>query len=253
MSRHDREPLPGSEFYDDEAVFERYVAPRRRPSDSPVVTMEMPAFWATLGDVAGLAILDLGCGDGALGERLLARDVARYVGVDASRRMVMRAAGRLDRSRASVIHDDLTRYEAPSAGFDLVVSLRALHYVADLTAVLRRAADAVRPGGRVVYSHEHPVITSFEAREPDAKRGSWTVDNYFVPGQRDVAFLGARVLKYHRTVEQHLDAVHDAGLRFTRLSECPPVRELFDEDAGEYERRLRIPLFLLIEACRPEN
>lgn len=66
-----------------------------------------------------------------------------------------------------------------------------------------------------------------------------------------MTFLGRRVLKYHRTVEQHLDAVREAGLEFSRLRECPPVRELFDEDSQEYERRLRIPLFLLIEARRP--
>jgi hypothetical protein len=56
------------------------------------------------------------------------------------------------------------------------------------------------------------------------------------------------VLKYHRTVEQHLDAVRDADLELTRLRECPPVRELFGGSEEEYERRRRIPLFLMIEA-----
>jgi len=241
------QPLAGSQLYDEEAVFERYFTPRR-PSDSPVITMEMPAFWDTVGDVRGLTILELGCGDGQLAEQFLERGATRYLGVDASHRMVTAAATRLDASRATVVRDDLSAYSAPSNTFDLVVSLRALHYVPDVTAVLARAASALRPGGRLVYSHEHPVITSFEAREPDGRRGSWTVDNYFVSGERDVTFLGQRVLKYHRTVEQHLDAVRRAGLEFTRLRECPPVRELFDEDSQEYERRLRIPLFLLIEA-----
>jgi hypothetical protein len=50
-----------------------------------------------------------------------------------------------------------------------------------------------------------------------------------------------------------LDAVRQAGLEFTRLRECPPARELFDEDPHEYERRLRVPLFLLIEARRPRR
>jgi SAM-dependent methyltransferase len=148
------------------------------------------------------------------------------------------------------VRDDLSIYSAPSNTFDLVVSLRVLHYVSDMAAVLARAARALRPGGRLVYTHDHPVITSFETRETEGKRGSWTVDNYFVSGERDVTFLGRRVLKYHRTVEQHLDAVRHGGLELSRLRECPPVRELFDEDSQEYERRLRIPLFLLIEARR---
>lgn len=243
------EPLPGSELYDDEAVFERYFAPRARPLDSPVVTMEMPAFWDTVGDVSGLAILELGCGDGELGEQLLSRGASRYVGVDASDRMVTAATARLDPRRAAVVRADLTAY-TPTDTFDLVVSLRVLHYLPDMAASLAPAARALQRGARLVYSHEHPVITSFEAREPDGKRSDWVVDNYFVPGERDVTFLGRRVLKYHRTIEQHLDAVRDAGLEFTRLRECAPVRELFGDETEEYERRRRIPLFLMIEARR---
>ncbi len=107
-----------------------------------------------------------------------------------------------------------------------------------MTAVLGRAASALRTGGRLVYSHEHPVITSFEAREPDARRGSWTVDDYFVPGERDVTFLGRRVLKYHRTVEQHLDAIRHTGLEFARLRLCPPVRQLFGEPIPYFRSRI---------------
>lgn len=251
MSPDGDQPLAGSELYDDEAAFQRYVAPRRRPWDSPVFTMEMPAFWDTVGDVTGLTILELGCGDGEVAAQFLERGASRYFGVDASQRMVTAAAGRLDATRATVVRHDLRVYSPPSNTFDLVVSLRVLHYLSDLAAVLARAGSALHAGGRLVYSHEHPVVTSFESREPDGRRGNWTVDNYFVPGERDVTFLGRRVMKYHRTVEQHLDAIRAAGLEFTRLRECPPVRELFEEDSLEYERRLRIPLFLLIEARQP--
>ncbi|HUR50086.1 MAG TPA: class I SAM-dependent methyltransferase [Acidimicrobiales bacterium] len=245
-----RKPSDGAEFYDEEGVFERYFAPRTRASDSPVLTMEMPAFWDAAGDVTDLAILDLGCGDGQLGEELVGRGAARYVGIDASERMVTAAASRLgEEGRAAIVRADLATYQ-PREQFDLVVSLRVLHYVADLTGVLHRAAAALHRGGRVVYSHEHPIVTSFEAREPDGRRANWTVDNYFASGPREVIFLGKRVVKHHRTVEEHLRAVADAGLSFSRLSECAPVRERFEGDEAEYERRLRIPLFLMIEASR---
>lgn len=140
----------------------------------------------------------------------------------------------------------------PSPGaFDLVVSLRVFHYLPDLADVLRRARRALVSGGRIVYSHEHPVITSYEAREPSGKRANWVVDDYFRSGARTVTFLGRPVVKFHRTVEEHLAAVRDAGFRFSRLSECPPVRDRFIGDEAEYERRLRIPLLLLVEAENP--
>ncbi|MFL5755693.1 MAG: class I SAM-dependent methyltransferase [Chloroflexota bacterium] len=239
----------GPEFFAQPGVVDNYHR-ERPPTESPVWTMEAPAFWRIVGDVHGIRVLDLGCGSGDIGAELLARGAARYVGVDGSPAMVRRARARLDDERASIVHADIRSYRGEAASYDLVVSLRVLHYVDDLASVLGLARDALVPGGRVVYSTEHPVITSFEAREPDSRRTSWLVDDYFRTGRRDVVFLGAPVVKYHRTIEQHLDAVRTAGLRFLRLSECPPVHERFGEDVAEYERRLRIPLLLLIEAER---
>ena len=165
--------------------------------------------------------------------------------------MLKRAADQLDSSRARIVQANLATYEPPTAEFDLVVSLRTLHYVEDLVAVLRRTRQALAPGGRIIYSHEHPVITSFEAREPDGKRSSWVVDNYFRSGARHVVFLGRRVIKYHRTLQEHLDTLREAGFRLLRLSECPPARDRFHDDEAEYQRRLRIPMFLMIEAENP--
>jgi len=96
------------------------------------------------------------------------------------------------------------------------------------------------------------MATDATMRSADrGKRANWVVDDYFRPGARHVTFLGRPVVKYHRTLEEHLAAVRDAGFRFSRLSECQPVRDRFLADEAEYGRRLRIPLFLLVEAENP--
>jgi SAM-dependent methyltransferase len=241
-------PFPGPALYEQASVLDEYFA-ARPAGESPVETMELPALWRAIGDVRGLAVLDLGCGDGWLGAALRDRGCSRYTGVDGSAAMVDRAWRRL--GPGAVCHQRLEELDLEARGFDLAVSSKVLHYVEHLVAVLQRAAEHLRPGGRLVYTHEHPVITSFEARDPGGTRQAWTVDGYFRPGAREVSFLGAPVVKDHRTFEQHLAAVAGAGLELIGLSECAPVRERFGDRADEYERRLRIPLFLLVSTRRP--
>jgi trans-aconitate methyltransferase len=92
----------------------------------------------------GEAILDLGCGDGALTERLAATG-AVMTGVDASAGMVAQARVRgLNVHQASA---DAMRY---AGEFDAVFSNAALHWMPDAGAVLAAVHRALRPGGRFV-------------------------------------------------------------------------------------------------------
>jgi len=97
-----------------------------------------------LGEVAGQDVLDLGCGDGVLTERLQAAG-ARVLGVDASAEMV--AAARARGVPAEQADGQDLRIEAR---FDAVFSNAALHWMPDQDAVLQGVFRALRPGGRLV-------------------------------------------------------------------------------------------------------
>jgi SAM-dependent methyltransferase len=100
--------------------------------------------------------LDVGCGTGVLAARLAAAGYA-MTGVDPS-------AGMLDVMRARF--PELTAVEAsgtelPFAGdaFDLVLTVAALHHIADPADVRRTLAEMVRvlrPGGRIVVWDHNP-------------------------------------------------------------------------------------------------
>jgi trans-aconitate methyltransferase len=92
----------------------------------------------------GERILDLGCGDGALTEKLVAAG-ASVVAVDASEEQVAGARSRgLD---ARVARAEALPFVAE---FDAVFSNAALHWMRDASAVLASVHRALRPGGRFV-------------------------------------------------------------------------------------------------------
>jgi len=92
----------------------------------------------------GERILDLGCGDGELTERIAAAG-AEVVGVDASLDMVAAARARgLDAREGDAAELGV---EGP---FDAVFSNAAMHWMTDPDAVIAGLADRLAPGGRVV-------------------------------------------------------------------------------------------------------
>lgn len=235
----------GGALYDQLEVFERYQE-HRQWSLNPNVVMEEPALMAELGSVSGLRVLDLGCGDAALGRDFLLAGAARYLGVDGSERMVRAARETLDGTDGEVVHGDIEDFSAPPASFDLVVSRMAFHYIVDLRAVLRACHYCLVAGGRIVFTVVHPVITSHDPRASSTeRRGSWVVDGYFVEGPREQPWLGTTTIWQHRTVESYTSQLRSSGFELAAVRECPPARERFDDEA-EFERRRRIPLVLLL-------
>jgi trans-aconitate methyltransferase len=97
-----------------------------------------------LAPIAGERILDLGCGDGSLTERLVERG-ALVVGVDASPEMVAAARARGIDARLM----DATQL-AFHQQFDAVFSNAVLHWIPDQDAVVAGVAEALVPGGRFV-------------------------------------------------------------------------------------------------------
>lgn len=97
-----------------------------------------------LAPTPGERILDLGCGDGALTEKLGAAG-ADVLGVDASETMIEAAGARgLD---VRVLDGHALDFDD---AFDAVFSNAALHWMLDPDAVIAGVRRALKPGGRFV-------------------------------------------------------------------------------------------------------
>jgi SAM-dependent methyltransferase len=93
----------------------------------------------------GEFILDLGCGDGQLTQRLAATG-AHVLGVDASAEMVAAARARgIETEQASA--ESLPFHDAT---FDAVFSNAALHWVHDQDGMIAQVYRVLKPGGRFV-------------------------------------------------------------------------------------------------------
>ncbi|MGC9291836.1 MAG: class I SAM-dependent methyltransferase [Acidobacteriaceae bacterium] len=92
----------------------------------------------------GEEVLDIGCGDGALTEKILLCG-AQVFGIDSSTQMV--EAARKRGVPAEVMDATQMTFQRR---FDAVFSNAALHWVRDQHALLRGTANALRPKGRFV-------------------------------------------------------------------------------------------------------
>jgi predicted TPR repeat methyltransferase len=107
---------------------------------------------ADLGAARSLDVLDAGCGTGLCGP-LIAPYARRLVGVDLSERMI-------DQARARNVYDELVRRELTAYlrdstyAFDVIVSADTLVYFGPLEEVVAAAGNALRAGGRLVFTVE---------------------------------------------------------------------------------------------------
>ena len=98
----------------------------------------------------GELILDVGCGDGALTEKIVAAG-ARVIGLDASEEMVEAARKRgIDAFVADAQALDLESQAMRFGQFDAAFSNAALHWMLDQDAVASGIFSVLRPGGRFV-------------------------------------------------------------------------------------------------------
>ena len=243
----------GPEFYDDASVFATYMSKRETQVDGPNDTLEKPVFDELLGNLTNLRILDLGCGNAGFGLEALQQGCGSYLGIDGSTNMAAAAKQKLAGTQGKVIQASIESWNYPSGQFDLVTSRLALHYIQEIEPVFVRVNQALVEGGRFIFSIEHPVITSCDrSRQNGSLRQDWIVDDYFETGPRVTNWMGGKVIKYHRTIEDYFVALCAAGFVVDALRESRPQRAQFQDEA-RYKRRKRIPLMLFFSAHRPPS
>ena len=212
---------------------------------------EWPALRAMLPEVKGRRIVDLGCGFGWFCRWAWEQGAASVLGFDVSQKMLERAVASSDMA-IEYRRADLEELNLPAAAYVLAYSSLALHYVNDVGRLFSAIHQALAPGGRLVFSTEHPVLMAPSkpgwSIDAEGKR-TWPIDCYFIEGPRTTDWLSEGVVKYHRTIGTTLNALIAAGFTLNHVEEfCPTPEQIAakPELAEELER----PMFLLVSASR---
>jgi len=213
----------------------------------------MPRMLALLGDVRGLNILDLGCGEGGYA-RALTRLGARVTGVDGSERLIEVARQRARDERRDV-HFILANANAlddlPSHTFDIVVAPMSLMDVEDYDGAIREAHRVLKAGGELVMSITHPCFsppTSRWIRSATGELEHFAVDRYFERiawEDRIAASFRAPVLRRHRPLEDYMAAPIARGFVLRHFVE-PSVTDEELKQSRRFRKLARIPYFLFL-------
>ncbi len=112
--------------------------------------------------LAGLRVLDIGCGGGLLCEPL-ARLGAAVTGIDAAERNVAVAAAHAAEAGLDIDYRHATAEDLAGnvAGFDLVLNMEVVEHVADVAAFLQASAALVAPGGAMALATLNRTPKSF--------------------------------------------------------------------------------------------
>lgn len=245
-------------IYDDDTFFDAYGQLPRSVHGLDGAP-EWPTLRALVGDVTGRRVIDLGCGYGWFCRWAADAGASSVTGIDLSERMLATArswdrTGAADPGRNDIAYarQDLDQLDLAPGSYDLASNSLTMHYLVDLDRFLATVHGALVPGGRFVFSAEHPLFTAPShpgfVTSPHG-RSVWPVDRYLDEGPRTTDWLAPGVVKQHRTIGTYVTGLLTAGFTLTDLVEWgPDAEQIAAEPTWSVERDR--PPFLLVAARR---
>jgi ubiquinone/menaquinone biosynthesis C-methylase UbiE len=182
--------------------------------------------------IAGLQVLDLGCGEGYCSRQLKQRGAKTVHGMDLSEKMIAAAKAQENKYPLGISYEvncATNLNQLADEEIDLVVAVFLFNYltVDQTQQCMTEVFRILRPGGRFVFSVPHPALPYMREKNPPFY---FQVDqnNYFsgrdhlFPGRiwkLDGSWLDVQLV--HKTFQDYFETLKAAGFRT-----LPVVKEL---------------------------
>jgi 2-polyprenyl-3-methyl-5-hydroxy-6-metoxy-1,4-benzoquinol methylase len=210
-----------------------------------------PVLLGMLGEVAGQRVLDVGCGNGYF-SRMLARRGAKVTGVEPAGTLFEFAAHSEKaeplgiRYRQADICELDARRPAVDLGepFDAVVASMVLPAVPDWTRAMRACIQQLRPGGRFIFSVNHPCFEQLAATWRE--HGAYQVSEYLADYEIELRYA----TDFHRPLSAYLNEVIKHGCQIAEVAEPGLDPRIAAEGTDSDHPYVHLPNFLIVAANR---
>ena len=224
-----------------------------------------PPLLRMAGDVRGLHVLDLACGNGYLSRRF-ARQGAIVTAVDANEPLIERVRYREAQESLGISYHvaDAAHLDMLADGtYDLVICNMALMDIENAAGAIQEVSRVLKPRGRFVASISHPCFDKVNTSGWDIEyiyptTTIWRKISRYreitvaelpwrkVPGKEVITY------DYHRPLSWYFRTLRAADLLVAALEEPEPTEELLaNSEQGSWIAE--IPLHCVIEAWKIEG
>jgi SAM-dependent methyltransferase len=211
-----------------------------------------PAMLDACGRVAGLSIVDCGCGEGRFCRMLVERGAAFALGLELCERMI-EAARELQSGRdAYEVADVQDLGFIADETFDLAISYLNQCDLPDFNANNREVFRVLRKGGRFVVANLHPMrsATGGWHRTPEGNKQHVILDNYFDEEARRWNMLEVDFTNFHRSLSTYTRGFLDAGFSIAGIVEPTATAECLTA-YPELDDERRVPNFIIYVLQKP--
>ena len=126
---------------------------------NPMLSLERRFLEPLLPSIAGLDVVDLGCGTGRWLEIFAQKSPRSLIGIDCSEEMLARASEKMG-TRAQLISEDCEKPTLSSDSADLVLCSFLASYISDLDRFAKEIRRIARPQADVFLTDVHPLTQS---------------------------------------------------------------------------------------------
>lgn len=238
-------------IFDNETFFEGYKKIREKEANANDL-FEIPTLFSLLPDLKGKRVLDLGCGYGEHCVSYIEKGAEKVVGIDISEKMLEVAKETNSNPKITYMLMPIEDIDQINEKFDIVISSLAFHYVEDFEDVVKKVYEHLTPGGKFLFSQEHPFSTAYSTgerwtRDENGEKIYLNLKNYGVETENESSWFIDGIKKYHRMFSTIVNTLVDAGFVIEKMVEPLPDEELLKR-FPEYKDLFHKPDFLVIRS-----